>query len=505
MTYSTKELLGIINLMYITNTGGLISCKDYSGHTVFEWLNDIDILHLDPYAHYGVGFSAEEYVQTIQYAKNTASLYDLEIWETNIDNKPGGGGGFSALFVNTRYKVAIFAFRGTASGEWKDNFIGGGRTSQNDGVSTAQQENALTWYKEVYDKYHLQEYTTIVTGHSKGGNKAKYVAILDDTANLCVSFDGQGFSDEFMNKYGERILLRQEIIHNRSIDYDFVNIILNDVGQKTYYKGFHIGAGGFAENHAPNTYMNYDDSSNFSLEECDQAFEMIELDRFINSYCRSQNFKYKATSLEMFGALAQAILVFGDIEAVKEILFDQTYQKQVAYLLAYTIKYEQTIPVFREAIASILQSFNMEQALILFENILEIVNNRNFNKIFTILMFLLNIGTKFDWLLRYVQKLLEKKMKLSFSKKEVLHLVTIMNLLKEYILTIHIQKGDGDDWKVEDNPSYHALGLHILETQNDIKNKIESMKILNTEEEMDEEEFMHEMDQIYSLLTETKE
>ena len=38
-----------------------------------------------------------------------------------------------------------------------------------------------------------------VTGHSKGANKAMYTTIMCNNVTRCVSFDGQGFSKEFLS------------------------------------------------------------------------------------------------------------------------------------------------------------------------------------------------------------------------------------------------------------------------------------------------------------------
>ena len=49
-----------------------------------------------------------------------------------------------------------------------------------------------------------------VSGHSKGGNRAQYVKILTDQVDRCVSFDGQGFSSEFLELYAEEIEQKNE-------------------------------------------------------------------------------------------------------------------------------------------------------------------------------------------------------------------------------------------------------------------------------------------------------
>ena len=97
------------------------------------------------------------------------------------------------------------AYRGTDDGGWIDN--GQGMTQE----STLLQREASDYFDQMAEQYGWTESDNIyVTGHSKGGNKAQYVTLMSNHANLvdeCHSFDGQGFSDEaiqsFKEKYGE--------------------------------------------------------------------------------------------------------------------------------------------------------------------------------------------------------------------------------------------------------------------------------------------------------------
>lgn len=97
------------------------------------------------------------------------------------------------------------AYRGTEDGGWIDN--GQGMSQK----STLMQEEAAQYFDQMAEKYGWTEEDNIyVTGHSKGGNKAQYVTLMSNHANLvdeCHSFNGQGFSDEaiqsFKEKYGE--------------------------------------------------------------------------------------------------------------------------------------------------------------------------------------------------------------------------------------------------------------------------------------------------------------
>ncbi|WP_279279907.1 hypothetical protein [Pseudoflavonifractor sp. 60] len=40
-----------------------------------------------------------------------------------------------------------------------------------------------------------------------------------------------------MKKYADQITARQSRIENLNVDYDYVNPLLNDVGESTFYKG----------------------------------------------------------------------------------------------------------------------------------------------------------------------------------------------------------------------------------------------------------------------------
>ena len=87
-------------------------------------------------------------------------------------------------------------YRGTADGEWFDNGLG--MTSE----STLQQERALAYFEEVVEREQISPGDRlIVSGHSKGGNKAQFVTMntkYDGLLDACYSIDGQGFSEEAM-------------------------------------------------------------------------------------------------------------------------------------------------------------------------------------------------------------------------------------------------------------------------------------------------------------------
>lgn len=108
---------------------------------------------------------------------------------------------FSSPDADTFYVV----YRGTGDGEWPDNGIG--MTEE----VTTQQERALQYFEEVVDTTGAgKDQRLVITGHSKGGNKAQFVTMetqYGDRIDACYSVDGQGFSPKavkrWQNKYGK--------------------------------------------------------------------------------------------------------------------------------------------------------------------------------------------------------------------------------------------------------------------------------------------------------------
>ncbi len=176
----------------------------------------------------------EEWQALWEAAKADPYLCSLTMANLNVEEETKA---VMACFVDPSGQ-AIVVFMGTAD-EWADNVRGAEYSD------TEQQRRALEWFES------LPYEDIIVTGHSKGGNKAMYVTILSTKASACFSFDGQGFSNEFIEKYGDLIDERSGLIHSRSHYRDFVNILLYSIaGDASYYKnGF--GIGGFSEYHAP--------------------------------------------------------------------------------------------------------------------------------------------------------------------------------------------------------------------------------------------------------------
>lgn len=170
--------------------------------------------------------SNDEWRTLIRTVRQEPALlnYTVQHYENNSET-----GMRAACFVDdvTHPQDVNIVFRGTSGDfEWHDNGEGGYSTE------TAQQKAADDYVNHLPLEYGN---AMTVTGHSKGGNKAQYVTITTDRIARCVSVDGQGFSQEFLDQYSERIRKRANSIVSISASNDVVNCLLFPiVGTRIY-------------------------------------------------------------------------------------------------------------------------------------------------------------------------------------------------------------------------------------------------------------------------------
>lgn len=181
--------------------------------------------------------TGSEWAATIRALRSDPSIPSLKCQNYDSQN-------FAMCYTDKKGNAYV-TFQGTANGdEWIDNFQG---LNVSD---TECQKNALAYIESLpYDNI-------TVVGHSKGGNKAMYVAITSDKVSKCLAMDGQGFSQEFLDKYRAEIELRGGNITNYSLDTDYVHILLFPIpgsNQRFYQNG---GDGGL-RNHCPTAYYQF--------------------------------------------------------------------------------------------------------------------------------------------------------------------------------------------------------------------------------------------------------
>lgn len=166
-----------------------------------------------------IRMSKEEWINILIQISNKPNLKKLRI--RNIDNYKKTIR--SACFVDEKNNATV-VFRGTATEkEWEDNGQGAYE------YDTSEQLDALNYIN------NLEFNDITVTGHSKGGNKAQYVTVLSPKIKSCLSVNGQGFSNEFINKYKDEIQSNKYKIICVNSKYDYVYCLFNSIAENYHY------------------------------------------------------------------------------------------------------------------------------------------------------------------------------------------------------------------------------------------------------------------------------
>ena len=459
--FEVDELLLLENLTYFSDVKPLCTVLEADGLTVKQYLDKFnldDLIDDKDYASYMNGF---DFKNMIMAMRNNKRILDCKILEPHFDQAYGGGGGLSVVFINEETKEAVVAFRGTALNEWTDDFLGANQ------LDTLQQINSLEWYKMVYDKLNLSNYYITLTGHSKGGNKAKYITILNDTVNRCVSFDGQGFSDKFFENYKKEISERQRFIQNHNVDYDYVNLLMNDIGERIYYYGFDYGRGGFAEAHCPNTFFDFKENGEYSMKvnPSGQSPEMQILDQFFNSLIRSAvSDKERSETNELLGKLVEQAFKIGVDDSTTEtyigylcdMVGDPKYSDNTAFLLSYVIKYSKENKDFLKALKDIMIHFNADGLVKIIGMIEDLVNSKKLNRLLNLSNFLILHLNRI--VVKKIQSIARKKYNINLTKEQIKKVLIIISQVKGTLKTIEINT-DGADLVIDDYIEEEDLAL----------------------------------------------
>ncbi|HBM98594.1 MAG TPA: hypothetical protein DD413_04140 [Ruminococcus sp.] len=255
MALSNAQLLMLDNLIYTDYV--------YDGMSVGEIIKVIEEYDFNVSS---CEMTSSEWKELVSMIKNEPSLLNYKV--TNyVDDTTGMR---AACFVNDESNPTDVnvVFRGTKGDyEWHDNGQGGYLSD------TSQQQTAADYVNGLPDKYGNN---MTVTGHSKGGNKAQYVTIVTDRIAKCVSYDGQGFSEEFLQKYTDEIAKKSQSIVSISASYDFVNCLLYPIaGTKIYIDT--KDQDDFTHYHKPNIL--FDNNGNLRPQ-----IDQSDLSKLINEY-----------------------------------------------------------------------------------------------------------------------------------------------------------------------------------------------------------------------------
>lgn len=233
---SDQELLFLSNLTYMKpeiiygeNGNKIVSPflniwenPNYKRLTVGTILNMIDtdaLLHNKYFKDFSFdgGITGSEWADMIDAMKGS-DICELTLRDVSVGDKKS----FNAYFTD-KDGNAYAVFRGADIGGWENNLKAAYV------ADTERQRQALDYINGI-DSENIT-----VIGDSGGGNEAKYVALLSNRVTHCVSFNGQGFSHLFMEKYQDLILENKHKITCYAFDEDITNILLYDIYKAKFF------------------------------------------------------------------------------------------------------------------------------------------------------------------------------------------------------------------------------------------------------------------------------
>jgi hypothetical protein len=256
MGLSNAQLLMLDTLIYTDDVS--------EGKSVGEIIAKIE---KDGYDSNACEMSSSEWKTLVVSIKNEPELLNYKV--TNYVNDKSTGMRAACFVDDTSNPTDVnVVFRGTSGNyEWHDNGEGGYLSD------TDQQQKAADYVNTLPENYGND---MTVTGHSKGGNKAQYVTIATDRIGKCISYDGQGFSEEFLEKYKNEIAEKSNRIVSIAASNDFVNCLLYSIAGTTIYIETEA-QDKFKYNHKPNILL--DEDGNLR-----QQTEQSVLSKLINEY-----------------------------------------------------------------------------------------------------------------------------------------------------------------------------------------------------------------------------
>lgn len=429
MTLDENELCMIEQLCYLDkNVADVAGIRQFKGikletgkskeaiKDLLAPFDDTAISNLEALGDKEVGaacISGKEWADILRYIKGNEKLRNLVLTDT-MENKEGTTLAL-CLTDTTNSSEAIVAFKGTSGGEeWIDNVEGLN-------VSDTQCQ------KEALDFIESLGYTDItVTGHSKGGNKAMYVAITSSKVKACIAFDAQGFSQKFLDKYWAEIQKRGGNISNYSLEADYVHALMFQIPNARLIYCVGAGVDNVKQLHSPNSFFLQDNTGNLWIDEAghviirqgEEAESIAMLHNFTTFIINNAGEEDKVQMINYVSELLA--LTFAGEDASKDELIDFALSDpdSLATVFAYLVKY---MDVYELGAADI-------------DGLLETLGLNSLNELIMIKEFdLSSVTERLEWM---------KKVGVDMPEKIQLHLnlANILELLKK-----HLSDND-DDW-----------------------------------------------------------
>lgn len=321
------QILLLDNLIYLNEFKNPDSYLYHDGN-MKAMLEKIDVNKCDG----NCKMSAAEWQDIINMALSDEKICNMQVSHRSYEKETGAG---MACFFDPEEGQAYAVFAGTGANEWRDDCVAGTM------ADSPQQEKALAWFENLpYDNI-------TVSGHSKGGNKAMYTAVVSDKAGECYAFDGEGFSNEFCEKYASQIERKASQIHLRSNSRDYVNVLLNCIAGDVKYIYNNDGISNAAEYHQPNALFKYKDGkATYNLGELtnyqDPTMEMLH-----NFTVYLLNNAPEAEKILVLSVLGELLTKFvgGEKGVVREDIIGMFGIEGIEITLRYLTKYLQDLRI----------------------------------------------------------------------------------------------------------------------------------------------------------------
>ncbi|MBQ5994620.1 MAG: DUF2974 domain-containing protein [Clostridia bacterium] len=224
MGYTDNEMRNFTQIAYADLTKGYEAlCASHPGKTSFS-IAELKQASLDA----GVKPSQLKSLNCLTDAQ-------MQNWTISGIHDTNSSNGFYACIIETSPGNAAVGFRGSENMGSLDNVVNDW-TKADLGLVNSTCTNQQAEVNNFLEKYktQLNGYDSLaMAGHSLGGNLAEYATIvsvnygLNDNITQCMSMDGPGFSDEFINEHRAEIEAMSGVMkHPR---WSFVGTMLNDL------------------------------------------------------------------------------------------------------------------------------------------------------------------------------------------------------------------------------------------------------------------------------------
>lgn len=156
-----------------------------------------------------------EAMEGFMNAADQSNWNEIKDWTIIDTHDRNSNNGFYGCVIGTSGGNAIVGLRGSEAmddmGNLVNDWIDADLGLLNSTLTTQQAEMEIFLKKISQSSYIKDYYNLAITGHSLGGNLADHGMVMADKYGLdslfsqCVSFDGPGFSDEYIMEHSARI------------------------------------------------------------------------------------------------------------------------------------------------------------------------------------------------------------------------------------------------------------------------------------------------------------